>query len=109
MPVSRVRKKPAKARNSLVKVGIVWYRSAEEYDRLKTTFTDAASLPKTYEEWQAKILELTSALAGHTIVKVYIDPEEFAAWCKARRFKRDEKARAQFARECVELNKASCL
>jgi hypothetical protein len=39
----------------------------------------------------------TLTLEGFNIVKVYIDPETFPAWCKKNGLEMDAKARAQYA------------
>jgi hypothetical protein len=79
-------------------VGICWYRP-EDYARLMAMFTDRQRLADTYEEWlkEAKKVSGTLTLEGFNIVKVYIDPETFPAWCKKNGLEMDAKARAQYA------------
>jgi hypothetical protein len=81
-------------------VGIVWYRR-EDYARLKQMFPDGDRLPETFEGWCEKLKEVRDVLTSRGILlrRVYLDPENFPAWCEARGLKMDAQARTKYAME----------
>lgn len=81
-------------------VGIGWYRR-EHYAALKKIFVDGHKLPGTYDEWLKQAERLAAHLTGEgkTVVKAYIDPEHFPAWCKAKGLDIDAKARMEWGNE----------
>lgn len=83
--------------------GMAWYKSEEDYERLKSIFTDSHKLPPTYSDWLSKaelgFKELTSN--GHIVEKVYVDPDTFPAWCRSHNFGVDAQGRTAFASEFV--------
>jgi hypothetical protein len=83
--------------------GLVWYRNAEDYDRLKAMFTDGDKLADTFENWlksaQAGFDKLTGS--GHVVIKAIIDPDTFPKWCRARGLEMSAKARTAFGNECA--------
>src|SRR5262245_21453557 len=81
-------------------LGMVWYRRAD-YGPLRTSFVDSDKLPRTYDEWLAKAETGRRVLRakGNVVVRVVLDPDEFATWCDAKKLPRDEKARGEFAGE----------
>ncbi len=77
---------------------MVWYRE-EDWQALVGLFSDVHLLPTSYDEWLVKAnqnLE-TAKGSGDVVVKVYIDPDGFSAWCKKLGKKTDADARTQFA------------
>ena len=82
--------------------GIAWYR-AQDYDRLKATFTDGWKLPDTFESWQRSAQNLYDKLTneGLVVVKAYIDPNTFPEWCRANGMEMNAKARMRFANDCA--------
>lgn len=82
-----------------MKIGIFWYRSADDYDRFLTIFQDAAKLPATYAEWLAKAesLEHSLQVAGRDFVRAYAEPEDFVAWCSAHDANVDTHGRTEYA------------
>jgi len=88
-------------------VGIAWYRR-EDYDNLKATFKDSEDLPDTFDEWLEKAERVSGTLTGQgiAVVKAYIDPETFPAWCRDHGFEMDKVARMEFGTECA-ANKLS--
>jgi hypothetical protein len=85
-------------------LGVTWYRGKEDYDRLKAMAKDGEVLPDTYEEWLRKAEEVSGqmALRGFTVVKVYLDPETFPAWCEANGYEMDGAARSRYGTEFAE-------
>jgi len=82
--------------------GLVWYRR-EDYEKLKSVFSDSHVLPETFDKWLQRaengFSDATSK--GHTVVKVYIDPETFPAWCRQRSLDVNAKARVAFANDFI--------
>jgi hypothetical protein len=81
-------------------IGVSWY-SREDYPRARAIMADAHVLPETYEAWRelAEPQERNVKATGVTVVRAIINPDEFSAWCAARRLTIDAKARATFANE----------
>jgi len=80
-------------------VGITWYRREEDFLRLKAMSNDSEELEDTYDEWleNAKNVLGSLTLQGLNVVKVYLDPETFPAWCKAKGYEMDATARSRYA------------
>jgi len=81
---------------------MVWYRE-EDWDQLIGIFSDAHLLPTTFDEWLKKANQnlLVAEESGDMVVKVFIYPEEFSAWCAKLGKKADAESRTQFAIEKV--------
>jgi hypothetical protein len=79
-------------------VGIAWYRR-EDYARLRKLFKDGHKLPRTFDQWlkAANKAQKLYESQGQTVIKAYIDPETFPAWCESRGLDIDAQARIQFA------------
>lgn len=83
-------------------VGIPWYHE-QDYPTLLKLFEDGHLLHDTYHEW----LEAADGAferfksSGAIVEKVYITPEDFPAWCAARRLHINADARGKFASEFV--------
>lgn len=82
---------------------MVWYKE-EHWETLKTLFTDADRLPQTYGDWLRRAEEMKSQIqaAGDIVIKVYIDPETFPAWCRHKGLAMDAEARSQLAIEVAQ-------
>ncbi|MGB5230792.1 MAG: hypothetical protein WBN83_04655 [Desulfoprunum sp.] len=82
---------------------MVWYRE-EHWETLKKLFTDADRLPKTYGDWLQRAEEMKTQVqaAGDIVIKVYIDPETFPAWCRHKGLAMDAEARSQLAIEVAQ-------
>ncbi len=82
---------------------MVWYKE-EDYQNLLGIFDDAQLLPKTFEDWQQRAEEKKDEVqaAGNKVIKVFIDPKTFPAWCKEKKFKMDANARSQLAIEVAQ-------
>ena len=84
-------------------IGIAWYKR-EDYPELRGIMEDAHVLPLTYDVWlrlAVTIVKLAHA-KGCRVVKSAIEPEMFAAWCKATGQRLDVSARTQFVNLEVE-------
>jgi hypothetical protein len=78
--------------------GMAWYRK-EDYPALLKIFTDRHLLPKTFEEWEKKAETGHKKLLtdGFIVIKSYIDPKTFPAWCAAQSLNVNADARMKFA------------
>lgn len=81
--------------------GMVWYRNAEDFTRMKAMSTDSDDLPDTFEEWLRSARKSFDQLAdqGLVMVKAYIDPDTFAQWCITHGVKMNGNSRAAWAQE----------
>jgi hypothetical protein len=82
---------------------MVWYRE-EHWDALKKLFTDADRLPLSYGDWlqRAEQMKDQAQAAGDIVIKVFIDPETFPAWCEKKGMAMDAEARSQLAIEVAQ-------
>ncbi len=67
------------------KAGLCWIRP-DQWDRLKQVAEDSDRLEASWEEWEAKSLEMIEVFAtrGICIEKVDVDVEVLIAWCEER-------------------------
>ena len=79
-------------------IGIPWFES-DHYRDCRVAMIDGAELPELYDDWrkQADALCGEAEAAGHHVLKVNIEPQDFSAWCRARNIAPDAKARVRFA------------
>lgn len=79
-------------------IGMVWYKEAD-YLQILQLLSDAHLLPRTFLQWQDKAEQGRKRYlrAGHIVVKAYIDPNTFPAWCNSRGLNIDAHARTEFA------------
>ena len=79
-------------------LGIPWFR-ADTWPRLLEIAGDREELFDRFEDWEkyaeARFAELKAE--GVPVEKVYIDPDELLAWCRARGRKVEAGERAEFA------------
>ena len=82
---------------------MVWYKK-EHWDTLKKMFTDGDMLPPTFEEWERRAEEMKEQVqaAGDAVIKVYIDPETFPAWCEKKGLPMNSEARSELAIEVAQ-------
>lgn len=87
---------------------MVWYRQ-EDWETLRTLFTDTHLLPKTYDDWLNRAEEMKTRVqaGGDIVLKVFIDPETFPAWCKQKGLAMDAEARSQLAIEVAQAQSFS--
>ncbi len=82
---------------------MVWYKE-EHWPALKELFTDGDLLPATYAEWlqRAEAMKTEAQAAGDAVIKVFIDPETFPAWCEKKGLPMNSEARSQLAIEVAQ-------
>ncbi|CAG35640.1 hypothetical protein [Desulfotalea psychrophila] len=87
---------------------MVWYKE-EHWDTLMSLFNDAELLPQSYQAWlkraEAKKQEVEAE--GDQVIKVFIDPETFPAWCEENNLTMNSEARAQLAIEVAQAQSFS--
>ena len=66
-------------------------------------FIDGHKLPLSFDKWLKKAQQGFDDYTrkGHTVEKVYIDPDTFPAWCRERGHEIDARARTEFANDVV--------
>jgi hypothetical protein len=81
-------------------VGLPWYKR-EDFDALRSWFTDGGKFPKTYDEWlrAAEMRESQLRANGTRVVRALIEPEPFNRWCANQGIVPDSKARSRYASE----------
>jgi len=79
---------------------MVWYKE-EDWDSLLELFTDSDLLPASHKDWLIRAEELKKKIegSGDIVVKVFIDPQTFPAWCKEKGTPMDASARTELAIE----------
>lgn len=87
---------------------MVWYKE-EHWEILKAMFVDGDMLPLSYSDWKtrAEAMKTEAEAAGDAVIKVYIDPETFPEWCKAKELPMNSEARAQLAIEMAQAQSFS--
>ncbi|NLW05924.1 MAG: hypothetical protein GX029_11990 [Pseudomonadaceae bacterium] len=65
--------------------GLCWIK-AEQWSRLLEVAEDKASLEATWQEWEAKSLEMIEVFATRNILieKIAVDVEDLINWCQER-------------------------
>ena len=78
--------------------GIVWYKR-EDYKRILEIMEDADVLPPTYDKWLhgAEMGMEKMKRSGRMVVRAYIDPQTFPAWCVEHGHTTNAKTRTEFA------------
>jgi hypothetical protein len=79
---------------------MVWYKE-EDWKKLLGMFTDSHLLPKSHKDWLEKAEKMAEQMeaSGNVVIKVFIDPESFPAWCKKKGRAMDMNARTDLAIE----------
>jgi len=87
---------------------LVWYKE-EHWATLKEMFEDGDMLPASFEAWhtRAEKMKADAEAAGDAVIKVYIDPETFPEWCKAKGLPMNSEARSQLAIEMAQAQSFS--
>ena len=77
---------------------MVWYKE-EDWDTLMELFPDSHLLPPSYEDWIGRAEEMKTKVeaSGDVVIKVFIDPETFPAWCKEQGKEMNSESRAELA------------
>jgi hypothetical protein len=79
-------------------LALAWY-SEEDYQDILEMMADRDDLPETYQEWLDLSLAMENELfrQGRQVVRIMIQPKQFASWCAIQGLKPNGGARAQFA------------
>jgi uncharacterized protein YchJ len=90
-------RREAKRRLEEQTVGIAWYLP-EQWDTLREISADKDSIEMTHAEWlvTAENAQAQMAATGANIERVVVDVNELEAWCRARGWSVNGKARSQF-------------
>jgi len=77
---------------------MVWYKE-DDWDTLMELFPDSHLLPPSYEAWigRAEEMKTKAEASGDVVIKVFIDPETFPAWCKEQGRGMNSESRAELA------------
>lgn len=77
-------------------VGIPWYRR-DDYPSILKVMADSHLLPRTFDEWEKLAEQAIRQFATQAgVYRVYIDPQQFVAWCAIRGLNVDAEARMKF-------------
>ena len=75
----------------------MWYRR-EGYDRILEIMDDAEEFPSSFEEWEEaarrQIVGMRSR--GAVIQQIFLDPDQFVAFCEKKDLAKDGTARAEY-------------
>jgi len=77
---------------------MVWYKE-EDWDTLMELFPDSHLLPPSYKDWIGRAEEMKTQVeaSGDVVIKVFIDPETFPAWCKEQGKEMNSESRTELA------------
>lgn len=77
--------------------GLCWIKESQ-WSRLIEVAEDSASLEATWQEWQAKSLEMIEVFATRNILieKVEVDIEDLISWCQERNKPVSASTRAEY-------------
>jgi len=87
---------------------LVWYKE-EHWATLKEMFEDGDMLPASFDDWhtRAEKMKADAEAVGDAVIKVFIDPETFPEWCKAKGLPMNSEARSQLAIEMAQAQSFS--
>ncbi|SFI76184.1 hypothetical protein [Nitrosomonas sp. Nm34] len=79
-------------------IGMAWYHSGD-YDAILKIMIDSNHFPRSFDEWLVKAEREERRLkkAGYTVLRVFINPKTFPAWCKSRELNNDSRSLIEFA------------
>ncbi|WP_366656588.1 hypothetical protein [Fodinicurvata sp. EGI_FJ10296] len=79
-------------------VGVAWFRR-DDWSKVKAIFVDSHKLHEAYDDWLAAAEQFYRRIEGQgmRVEKVYIDPDTFPEWCRARGLRINADARQEFA------------
>lgn len=87
---------------SLPAIGVYWIEEAD-YPALLNIFDDGSTMPGTWAEWLKMAEEMKKGLEsyGHPVMRVWISPATFPAWCAAHGTTPGRQGRKMFVAEAV--------
>jgi len=76
----------------------MWYRR-EDYDRILAIMDDAEEFPSSFEEWEDTARRQIDGMRSHgaVIQQIFLDPNQFLAFCEKKGLAKDGTARAEYA------------
>ena len=78
--------------------GLVWYENEQDWRAIRDASSDSEVFDDSYQGWLAlaerRLAELLEA--GIETAKVYLTPDDFSEWCRARSKVADASARTQY-------------
>ncbi len=79
-------------------IGIAWFKDELTYGKALAMFMDSKDMPASYDAWRAIVGRQCAEIkaAGNIALRVDIEPEAFADWCRVQGFKPDAVARTSF-------------
>jgi hypothetical protein len=82
---------------------IAWF-TRDSYERVLNVMDDADMLPSTFDEWLICAKRVVERLeeAGHTALRIIIEPRSFEQWCRFQGFACDAEARGEYVRRFSE-------
>jgi hypothetical protein len=83
-------------------IALPWYHR-RDYAALLVLVSDRENMPATYDAWlgRAGSIERQFQKADFDVVRIWIRPVPFAAWCKERKLSPDQQARLTFVNEAA--------
>lgn len=81
-------------------VNVCWYKK-EEWKKMKSVCADSYKLEDTFEEWEQMVTNTLHEMkkAGLIGKKVYINTDDFVAWCAIYNLPLDAASRSRFILE----------
>jgi len=82
------------------RIGLPWY-TREDYSRIREMIIDPHNLAPTYDAWlaAAENNENVGRQAGLQIMRVTLEPDAFARWCREQGLQPDSAARTRYVAE----------
>ena len=79
------------------RIGLPWY-TREDYPRIREMISDPHNLAPSYDAWlaAAENNESVGRQAGLQIIRVTVEPDAFAAWCREQGLEPDSAARTRY-------------
>jgi hypothetical protein len=83
-------------------IALPWYHR-RDYAAFLVLVNDRENMPATYDAWlgRAESIERQFQKADFDVVRIWIRPAPFAAWCKERKLSPDQQARLTFVNEAA--------
>ena len=83
-------------------VGTYWIKEGD-YPALLEIFADGNKMPRSWKEWLRIAEEMERGLKayGHSVLRVYIDPNTFPDWCVAHSTSPGSEGRKKFIAAAV--------
>lgn len=79
-------------------IGIAWFKDEPTYRKALAIFTDAKSMPATYDDWKNLVKKECEEIKriGNIALRADIDPGIFVDWCIEHGFPTNSQGRIAF-------------